>query len=152
MNLTPRTIVRLVLAGGLAASGAAIVPGIAAAAGGRACAGKTIEASSHGQTIYGTGCNDTIKLGSFSGVTVYAGGGHDTVNAGFNPNNSNYVYLEGGNDKLVNPHDVHIWVNGGAGNDVMEGHAGYDAFYGGSGTDSAEVTTGDFYDGVENYI
>ena len=154
MNFTPRTISRLAVAGVLAASGAAIVPGIAGAAGNRACAGKTIEASAHGQTILGTGCNDTINIGPFSGVTVYAGGGDDTVRAGYNysPNNNNHVYLEGGNDKLLNPNDAPIWVHGGDGNDLLEGHPGYDAFYGGSGTDSAQVTTGDFYDGIENYL
>ena len=147
MNTSTRSIAaRLVLIGGLAGSAMAIVPGVASANFG--CVGPTIEASAHDQTLYGTGCSETIKLGQFSNVRVFAGGGNDTVRAGFG--GLNYLHLEGGNDTVVNPNDNEIWVSGGAGNDTVEGSSGYDAFYGGSGTDTfLEATQGDFYDSVE---
>jgi Ca2+-binding RTX toxin-like protein len=147
MNTNIRTIAaRLVLIGGLAGSAMAIVPGVASANFG--CVGPTIEASANNQTLYGTGCSETIKIGQFSNVTVYAGGGNDTVRAGFA--GTPHIYLEGGHDTVVNPNDNEIWVHGGAGNDTVEGSSGYDAYYGGTGTDTfLDATPGDFYDSVE---
>jgi len=76
----PRSIAaRLVLIGGLAASGAAIVPGVA----GAGCTGNVIEASKNNQTLHGTGCDDIFKIGRYANVTIYAGNGNDTVSAGF---------------------------------------------------------------------
>ena len=149
MNTTPRSIAaRLVLIGGLAASGAAVVPGIAAAG----CPGKVFEATANNQTLNGTSCNDTFKIGRYAGVTIHAGNGDDRVYAGFQGNfGTNYIYLDGGNDKVLNPNDKPVWVSGGAGNDVVEGSSGYDAFYGGSGTDTFEATPGDFYAEVEAF-
>jgi Ca2+-binding RTX toxin-like protein len=150
MNTTPRTIARLALMGGLVASAAAIVPGVAGAAG---CTGKTVYARANYTTLHGTSCNDTFYIGRYAGVTIYAGDGNDTVNAGFIGNSgTNYFYLQGGNDTVVNPHDKPIWVSGGAGNDVMDGSSGYDAFYGGTGTDSISATPGDFYAEVEKFF
>jgi len=148
MNIkTPRSIAaRLVLIGGLAASGAAIVPGVA----GAGCTGNVIEASKNNQTLHGTGCDDIFKIGRYANVTIYAGNGNDTVSAGFHGNfGTNYIYLEGGNDTVTNSSDKPVWVSGGAGNDKVEGSSGYDAFYGGTGTDTFEATPGDFYQDVE---
>ena len=149
MNTNIRSIAaRLVLIGGIAGSATALIPGVASANIG--CVGPTIAASANNQTLYGTGCSETITLGQFYNVTVYAGGGNDTVRSGFA--GLNHVYLEGGHDTVVNPNDIEIWVNGGAGNDRVEGSSGYDAYYGGSGTDTfLEATPGDFYDSVENF-
>lgn len=148
MNTTIRSIAaRLVLIGGLAASATAIIPGVASAG----CTGKTIEATKNDQTLYGTGCDDLFKLNQFSNVTIYAGEGNDTVRAGFVGNGgTNYIYLQGGNDRVVQLNDKRVWVSGGSGNDTVEGSSGYDAFYGGSGTDTfIEATPGDFYAEVE---
>jgi Ca2+-binding RTX toxin-like protein len=152
MNTSIRTIaIRLALVGGFAGAGAAVVPGMASANGTLGCVGVVIDATANNQTLYGTGCNDTFKLNQFSNVTIHAGGGNDTVRAGFVGNGgTNYIYLEGGNDTVLNPNDKSVWVSGGSGNDRVEGSSGYDAFYGGAGTDTfVEATPGDFYDGVE---
>ena len=153
MNIkTTRSIAaRLVLIGGLAASAAAIVPGVAGASGDTlGCVGNTFSATANNQTLNGTGCNDTFNIGRYANVTIHAGNGNDTVYAGFYGNfGTNYIYLEGGNDTVVNANDKAVWVSGGAGNDKMEGSSGYDAFYGGSGTDTIEATPGDFYQDVE---
>ena len=154
MNTNIRSIAaRLVLIGGIAGSAMAIVPGVASATDVIACAGKTITATANNMTLHGTCGNDTFKLLQFSNVTVYAGGGNDTVHAGFVGNGgTNYVYLEGGNDRVIQLNDKRIWVSGGAGNDTVEGSSGYDAFYGGSGTDTfIDAQPGDFYDGVEMF-
>lgn len=59
--------------------------------------------------------------------------------AGFRGNlGTNYIYLEGGNDTVVNASDKPVRVSGGAGNDKVEGSSGYD---GGSGTDTWGRTT-----------
>ena len=149
MNSNIRSIVaRLVLIGGLAGTATAIVPGVASADLAACGHGTVIEAKANNSTIYGTPCNDIIKVGQFSNVWVYAGGGNDTVHAGFA--GTPHIYLEGGNDTVVNHNDNEIWVSGGAGNDTVEGSSGYDAYYGGSGTDTfLEATPGDFYDSVE---
>lgn len=149
MNRTPRSIA---LIAGLAASAAVLVPGVAAAGDVLACAGKTVKATANHQVLQGTGCNDTFEIGRYAHVTVKAGDGNDTVYAGFNGNfGMNYLYLGNGQDKVINSHDKAVWVDAGAGNDVLEGSSGYDAFYGGSGTDTAEVTVGDFYDSIETF-
>lgn len=151
MNTSIRSIAaRLVLIGGFAGTAMAAVPGIASAA----CQdGQVINATKNSTTIYGTACADIIKLNQFSNVTVYAGGGNDTVHAGFVGNGgTNYIYLEGGNDRVRQLNDKRVWVSGGAGNDTVEGSSGYDAFYGGSGTDTfIEAMPGDFYAEVENF-
>jgi Ca2+-binding RTX toxin-like protein len=149
MNTNIRSIAaRLVLIGGIAGAGMTIVPGVVSADLAACSHGTVFEAKGNNTTIYGTGCNDIIKVGQFSGVTVYAGGGNDTVRAGFA--GTPHIYLQGGNDTVVNPNDNEIWVDGGAGNDTVEGSSGYDAYYGGSGTDTfLEANEGDFYDSVE---
>jgi Ca2+-binding RTX toxin-like protein len=152
MNTTKRPIVRLALIGALAAGTAAtVVPGIASAGDKVGCAGKTIDATAHGQTLHGTCGNDTFYIRQFSGVTVYAGGGHDTVRAGFGTGDVHF-YMEGGNDTVLNPNNREIWAHGGAGNDTMYGSTGYDAFYGGTGTDAVAVNPGDFYAEVESFL
>ncbi len=149
---TKRPIVRLALLGALAAgSASAVLPGIANAGDRLGCVGKTIEASQNGQTLYGTDCADTIKIGQFANITVYAGGGNDTIRAGFG-GGWVYVYLQDGHDTLLNPNDREVWAAGGAGNDTMYGSSGYDAFYGGTGTDSVKVNPGDFYAEVESFL
>lgn len=153
MNITrPRSIATCAaVIGTLAVSAVALVPGVAAAGDRFGCAGKVVHATQHSQTLQGTACSDTFHIGPFSNVTVQAGDGNDTVRAGFGGGMA-YLYLGNGNDRVVNPNDRSVWVHAGAGDDVLEGSSGYDAFYGGSGTDSATVTVGDFYDGIEIYL
>lgn len=148
---TPRSIAtRIAIVGGLAVSAAAFVPGIAAAGG---CPGKTITATANGQTLQGTSCNDYFNLERWVHVTVLAGNGDDTVYAGFIGNSGmNWLYLGNGNDHVINPNNKPVWVDAGAGNDVLVGSSGYDAFYGGSGTDSASVNPGDFYNSIEVFL
>ena len=148
MNTTIRSIAaRLVLFGGLAGSATAIIPFVA----GAGCTGKTIEATANSQTLYGTICDDLIKFNQFSTVTVYAGGGNDTIRAGFVGNGgTNYVYGQGGNDRVVQLNDKRVWFSGGPGNDSLEGSSGYDAFLGGPGTDTFYgAMPGDYSSSVE---
>jgi Ca2+-binding RTX toxin-like protein len=155
MNTTPRSIAaRLILVGTVAASAAAFAPGIAGASGTKGtCQGKVVQATANGQVLHGTNCADTFKLSQFSNVTVYAGDGNDTVSAGFVGNGgTNYLYLEGGNDTVTNSGMRSIWVQGGSGNDTIEGSTGYDAFFGGSGFDTIEATPGDHYVDVEAFF
>ena len=150
MNTNIRSIAaRLVLIGGLAGSAAAIVPGVA----GAGCTGKTIVATANNQTLNGTGCDDIFKLMQYSNVTVRAGNGNDTIHAGFVGNGGiNYIYGEGGNDRVRQLNDRQVWVSGGSGNDTVEGSNGYDAFYGGTGTDTfIDAQPGDFYAEVEAF-
>ena len=151
MNTNIRSIAaRLVLIGGIAGAATVIVPGIASADLASCAHGTVFEAKGNNTTIYGTGCNDIIKVGQFSNVTVYAGGGNDTIRAGFA--GTPHIYGQGGNDYVQNPNDNEVWVDGGAGNDTVEGRSGYDAYYGGSGTDTfLEANEGDFYDSVERW-
>lgn len=150
MNINRRSIARLALIGTFAAGSASVaLPGMVSAG----CAGKVFEATSNNQTLNGTCGNDTFKIGRYANVTVYAGDGNDTVYAGFVGNTgTNYFYLQGGNDTVLNSSDKPIWVSGGSGNDTMDGSSGYDAFYGGSGTDSISATPGDFYAEIEAFF
>ncbi len=137
---------RIFVLGSLAAAAVAIAPGAASAG----CSGQTIQATSNNQVIHGTGCDDTIKIGRYANVTVYAGGGNDYISAGFNGNGgTSYIYGEAGNDTVNNMGFKQVWVDGGSGNDTLEGSDQADTFYGGTGSDKAEVGAGDFQSSIE---
>lgn len=143
---------RAAVIGGLAISAATLVPGIASAGDTWACAGVSITATANGQTLQGTSCNDTFNLERYVHVTVLAGGGNDTVYAGFvGHTGMNWLYLGDGNDRVINNHNKSVWVEAGAGNDVIQGSSGYDYINGGNGTDTASITPGDDYSSIEIY-
>ena len=99
-------------------------------------------------TKFGTSDSDTINGSSFSEI-IKAGSGNDTITT---QGGNDTVYGEAGDDTLTNNgYGTTVTLDGGAGNDVLRGHArGHNTLVGGAGDDVITLENDDSYRGWQS--